>query len=229
VPDPHNHGADAGTPSGRGCHLQGRSAQSSYNHHGPLCEGRGLTHALTDTSPTDLTVATHSPLGAQPRSDRILRLPCGRLRPAAPYMHMHIALPTTLHVHVRARCPQARVPQLQPVGKQERSKCAIGLQWALVRKAARVPVVETGECRDVETRARPPDPIVMANAFAELRYCIDTLWQDSGNATCQHESGFNCEHNFAHTLRFIYYSLPSYIYVYSLSAGPRDAHIYRIR
>eukprot|EP00964_Phaeocystis_antarctica_P113200 scaffold77266_cov70-Phaeocystis_antarctica.AAC.3 len=45
----------------------------------------GLTHALTDTAPTDLTVATHSPLGDQPQSDRILRLPCGRLAPAAPY------------------------------------------------------------------------------------------------------------------------------------------------
>jgi hypothetical protein len=51
-----------------------------------FCEGRGLTHALTDTAPTDLTVATHSPLGAQPQSDRILRLLCGRLAPAAPYM-----------------------------------------------------------------------------------------------------------------------------------------------
>jgi len=88
VPDPHNHGADAGTPSGRGCHLQGRS----HNHHGPLCEGRGLTHALTDTPPTDLTVASHSPLCAQPRSDRILRLPCGRLGPAAPYMYVLDAL-----------------------------------------------------------------------------------------------------------------------------------------
>eukprot|EP00964_Phaeocystis_antarctica_P063818 scaffold38335_cov86-Phaeocystis_antarctica.AAC.1 len=36
-----------GIPSGRGCYLQ----------------GRGLTHALTDTAPTELTVATHSPLG----------------------------------------------------------------------------------------------------------------------------------------------------------------------
>merc|ERR1712194_62195 len=56
-----------------------------HHHRGPFCEGRGLTHALTDTAPTDLTVATHSPLGAQPQSDRILRLPCGRLAPAAPY------------------------------------------------------------------------------------------------------------------------------------------------
>jgi len=55
-----------------------------HHHRGPFCEGRGLTHALTDTAPTDLTVATHSPLGAQPQSDRILRLPCGRLAPAAP-------------------------------------------------------------------------------------------------------------------------------------------------
>jgi len=37
-----------------------------HHHRGPFCEGRGLTHALTDTAPTDLTVATHSPLGAQP-------------------------------------------------------------------------------------------------------------------------------------------------------------------
>ena len=56
-----------------------------HHHRGPFCEGRGLTHALTDTAPTDLTVATHSPLGAQPQSDRILLLPCGRLAPAAPY------------------------------------------------------------------------------------------------------------------------------------------------
>ena len=31
VPDPHNHGAGAGKPSGRGCHLlQGTSAPSSW-------------------------------------------------------------------------------------------------------------------------------------------------------------------------------------------------------
>ena len=28
-----------------------------HHHRGPLCEGRGLTHALTHTAPTDLTVA----------------------------------------------------------------------------------------------------------------------------------------------------------------------------
>ena len=50
-----------------------------HHHRGSFCEGRGLTHALTDTPPTDLTVATHSPLGAQPQSDRILRVLCGRL------------------------------------------------------------------------------------------------------------------------------------------------------
>ena len=44
----------AGTPAGRGCHLQGRSAP---HHCGPLHEGRGLTHALTHIAPTDLTVA----------------------------------------------------------------------------------------------------------------------------------------------------------------------------
>ena len=70
-------------------YLQGEASifRLGWHHHrGPFCESRGLTHALTDTAPTDLTVATHSPLGAQPQSDRILRLPCGRLAPAAPYM-----------------------------------------------------------------------------------------------------------------------------------------------
>ena len=57
-----------------------------HHHHGSLCEGRGLTHALTDTPPTDLTVATHSPLGAQPQSDRILRVLCGMLVPGAQFM-----------------------------------------------------------------------------------------------------------------------------------------------
>ena len=69
-------------------YLQGEASifrLGSQHRRGPFCEGRGLTHALTDTAPTDLTVATHPPLGAQPQSDRILRLPCGRLAPAAPY------------------------------------------------------------------------------------------------------------------------------------------------
>ena len=135
-------------------HLQGAAVifrVGRHHHHGSFCEGRGLTHALTDTAPTDLTVATHSPLGAQPQSDRFLRLPCGRLAPAAPYT---FALDTLI---------QARVPQLQPAGEQKRSKCAIRLPWALVRKhtpgsgtgAHAVPMVETGECGDVGTRAEP--------------------------------------------------------------------------
>ena len=45
----------AGTPSGRGCHLQ---RVRRHHHPGPLHEGQGLTHALThtNTAPTDLTV-----------------------------------------------------------------------------------------------------------------------------------------------------------------------------
>ena len=63
-----------------------------HHHHGSFCEGRGLAHALTDTPPTDLTVATHSPLGAQPQSDRILRVLCGRLVPGAQFMSLLDAL-----------------------------------------------------------------------------------------------------------------------------------------
>ena len=41
-------------------HLQGVAATfrvGRHHHRGPLCEGRGLTHALTHIAPTDLTVA----------------------------------------------------------------------------------------------------------------------------------------------------------------------------
>ena len=41
-------------------HLQGVAATfrvGRHHHRGPLHEGQGLTHALTDTAPTDLTVA----------------------------------------------------------------------------------------------------------------------------------------------------------------------------
>jgi hypothetical protein len=85
-------------------------------------EGRGLTHALTDTPPTDLTVATHSHRWVPSHGPTVSVAPTVR------------QVGASRSLHVRARCPQARVPQLQPVGKQERSKCAIGLPWALVRK-----------------------------------------------------------------------------------------------
>ena len=45
---------------GAGTHLQGVAATfrvGRHHHRGPLHEGRGLTHALTDIAPTDLTVA----------------------------------------------------------------------------------------------------------------------------------------------------------------------------
>jgi hypothetical protein len=76
-------------------HLQGAAVifrVGRHHHRGPFCEGRGLTHALTDTAPTDLTVAYASPLGAQPQSDRILRVMCGRLVPGAHSMPLLDAL-----------------------------------------------------------------------------------------------------------------------------------------
>ena len=51
-------------------HPQGVAATFRVGQHyysGPLYEDRGLTHALTDTASTDLTVADASPLGAQPQ------------------------------------------------------------------------------------------------------------------------------------------------------------------
>ena len=49
-------------------HLQGVAATfrvGRHHHRGPLCEGRCLTHALTDTAPTDLTVAAALEVGEE--------------------------------------------------------------------------------------------------------------------------------------------------------------------
>jgi hypothetical protein len=92
VPDPHNH---VTTMVLMLKNLQGAVAifrVGRHHHRGPFCEGRGLTHALTDTDPTDLTLVYASPLGAQPQSDRILRVLCGRLVPGAHFMLLLDAL-----------------------------------------------------------------------------------------------------------------------------------------
>ena len=95
----------------------------SQHHHEPFCEGRGLTHALTDIAPTDLTVATHSPLGAQPQSDRILRLPCGRF----------VCQPLPTHMFSLDALKRACRSSSLQASRSARS-AAIGLPWALVRK-----------------------------------------------------------------------------------------------
>jgi len=54
------HGADSHNLMVVLAHQQGVAATfrvGRHHHRGPLCEGRGLTHALTHTAPTDLTVA----------------------------------------------------------------------------------------------------------------------------------------------------------------------------
>ena len=86
-------------------------------------------------------------------------------------------------LHVRPRCPQAHVPQLQPARRAEgRPKCAIGLPWALVpavparqaARGARSPVrddrdrltrphrarrtADTGDTAVGRARAAPPAP-----------------------------------------------------------------------
>jgi hypothetical protein len=78
-------------------------------------------HPLTSRSSR-----THRWDGAQPQSDRCV---------SCAYRAAGWGQPLPVRsLHVRPRCPQARVPQLQPLDEQERSKCAIGLPWALVRK-----------------------------------------------------------------------------------------------
>ena len=98
-------------------------------------------------------------------------------------------------IHVPPRCPEARLPQIQPAGEQERLKGAMGLRQAVLRKhtpgsGTVVPMVETGECGDVGTRVWPHSDGTCL--VAELRY--------NGIVAHQHESGFKYGHNFAHTL-----------------------------
>ena len=77
-------------------HLQGAAAIFRVGRHKIIMDHYvkvGASHTPSQTHlPLTSRVATHSPLGAQPRSDRILRLPCGRLGPAAPYMYVLDAL-----------------------------------------------------------------------------------------------------------------------------------------
>ena len=89
---------------GLGCHT---FRVGRHHHRAPLHEGQGLTHALTDTAPTDLTVSA-----------------------------------------------------------------AYG-QEGILQTAAPPPVVETGESEDVRgDSCQTPFAIVMAQAFAELRYGV---------------------------------------------------------
>ena len=70
MPDSHNQCTTCAQLLVVLVHPQGVAATfrvGQHNYLGPLYEDRGLTHALTDTASTDLTVADASPLGAQPQ------------------------------------------------------------------------------------------------------------------------------------------------------------------
>ena len=120
-------------------HLQGVAATfrvGRHHHRGPLHEGQGLTHALTDTAPTDLTVAA--------------------------------AL-------VRKAYSKRRRSRLWPKPENLRT-------WGLV-----------------------PDPIVMVQAFAELRY---------GVVVHMRENSVKYGHNFNQTLYGFYVSCDRFLVYY---------------
>ena len=101
-----------------------------------------------------------SPLGAQPQSDRILRVLCGRLVPGAHFMPRLDAL--------KRAC---RRSSLQ-ASRSARTRCAIGVLRAVLRK--HTPGSGAGAClwskrrNACESGGLVPDPIAMAHAFAEL-------------------------------------------------------------
>jgi hypothetical protein len=115
-----SHGADAGTPSGRGCHLQGRSAPSSLDHSVKdwASQMPSQTHLpLTTRSPrTHRWVPSYSPTVS------CLRLPCGRLEPAAPLMF-------AIDVLKRAWVPQLQRVEASRSALEVRYRAAV---WALV-------------------------------------------------------------------------------------------------
>ena len=166
-------------------HLQGAAAifrVGRHHHRGPFCEGRGLTHALThtDTPPTDLTVATHSPLGAQSYSPTVScayraavwSQPLPTCSPSMP-SSARAAAPACR----RAGALEVRYRAAVGVGEEAHSRQRHWCPWSK-------PV-------NVETWGHVTDPIVMAHALAELRY---------GIVARQHESSFKSGRNFNHTL-----------------------------
>ena len=99
----------SGTPSGRGCHLQARSAPLSWTTKIGASHTLSLTPLpLTSPSPTlHRWVPSHS---------------------SRPYLAPTVRKVGPSHSpHVRSRCSQARVSQTQPSAEQERSMCAIWL------------------------------------------------------------------------------------------------------
>jgi len=167
-------------------HLQGAAVifrVGRHHHRGPFCEGRGLTHALTDTAPTDLTVAYASPLGAQPQSDRILRVLCGRLVPGAHSTRFLDALKRACR-RSSAACRRARALEVRYPGAAGGAEKARSRQrrWCLWSK----PV-------NLGTWGLVPDPIAMAHAFAELGY---------GTMVHTRENGFRGGHFSGHMVPF---------------------------
>ena len=63
---------------------------------------------------------------------------------------------------------------------------------------------------NVETCRHVADLIVMAHAFAELRY---------GVVARQHENGFKCGHNFVQTLYYVLPAYPRVCAVWRVAAG----------
>jgi hypothetical protein len=89
-----------------------------HHHRGPFYEGRGFTHALTPTAPTDLTVADATLLGAKAQSDRIVRLLCGRLTPVDAHTFALDAL--------KRAC---RSPSRQPSRSARSARSGCGRRW----------------------------------------------------------------------------------------------------
>ena len=90
-----------------------------------------------------------------------------------------------------------------------------GLPWALVRgstlpAAALVPMVETGECGDVGTRARHRSDDTCL--FTELRY---------GIVARQHENGFKCGYISGFRSDPLYVHTPKLQSTPTVRAGPR--------
>jgi hypothetical protein len=134
--------------------LQGAAAifrVGRHHHRGPFCEGRSLTHALTDTPPTDAPhgrhathrwVPSHSPTVSCAYRAAGCRQPLPTCSPSMP------------------SSARATVPACRRAGPGALETCAIGLPWALVRKHTPGSGTATGaggrnrgKCGDVGTRA----------------------------------------------------------------------------
>ena len=115
-----------------------------HHHHGPLCEGRGLTHAHTDTPPTDLTRSQRTHRWVPSHS---LTAPCAIHAAGGPA----VASSTFMLDLPKLACPSCSLKSSRS-SRPPPSRCRRLCSGSAPRAASAAFEIENGECEDVGSR-----------------------------------------------------------------------------